>query len=334
MEIANLLADPEWLPHRYDETGDAFRFVRVPREGHRAVTFLTDEYLSGVDDFVAVPRVAIDPGAIAKAPLQFVFHSAYCCSTLVARMFDAPGLSMGLKEPQLLNDMIGWRRRGAEPKRLASTLDASLALISRPFAAGEMVVAKPSNIVNSLSPAILALRPEARAIQLYAPIEEFLASVADKGMWGRRWVRQALVGQVHDDILCHRFTAEELLELTDLQAAGLGWLSNHAVFHRNRQRFGADRVMLCDSETVLADPQETAVRFFEHFGIMLDDQQAQTIAAGEAFTTNSKDGSQYSRAAREARLATRREKYGEEIDMVATWVRHMAQGLDIPIDPA
>ena len=39
------LTDPEWLAHRFVESDDAFRFIRVPRGDHDAVPFLTDEYL-------------------------------------------------------------------------------------------------------------------------------------------------------------------------------------------------------------------------------------------------------------------------------------------------
>ena len=35
----------------------------------------------------------------------------------------------------------------------------------------------------------MAMRPDARALFLYAPLEAYLASIARKGMWGRLWVR-------------------------------------------------------------------------------------------------------------------------------------------------
>ncbi len=333
MNSASIIADAEWLPHRYDETNDRFRFVYVPREEHRRVTFLTDEYLAKTDNIVEIPRAEIDAGTVSSAPLHFIFHSAYCCSTLAARMFDFEGVSMGLKEPVLLNDLVGWRRRGAPVKSLAEVMEISLSLLARPFAAGEVAVVKPSNIVNSIGPALLEMSPNSRALQLYAPIEDFLASIAVKGLWGRRWVREALIGQAKDRILSHSFSTEELLELTDLQIAGLGWLSNLNVFNAMRKRYGADRVAICDSVTLLKDPKATTQVFFRHFGIPLDQEQAEKVASGEAFTRNSKDQRAYSPEMRRQQLNSTLENFRDEIDMVAEWVRVLAKDIGIAAEP-
>ncbi|MBX7496700.1 hypothetical protein K3172_12615 [Qipengyuania sp. 6B39] len=333
MDERAILTDPAWLPHRYDEASDSFRFVHVPRGAHRSATFLTDDYLTGTHDFVAIPRAAIDKGSLSASPQHFVFHSAYCCSTLVARMFDAEGLSMGLKEPQVLNDIVGWRRRGAAPQDLAAVLDMALALLARPFGDGEVTVVKPSNIVNSIAPAILGLRPDARAIQLYAPIEDFLSSIAVKGLWGRQWVRQALVGQARDGVLSHRFSTEELLELTDLQVAALGWLSNHGIFARMREKYGPDRVAICDSVSLLRQPSDTVRGFYDYFGCPLDDVSAEAIAEGEAFTRNSKDRKAYSPEDRRKRLDETLSQSREEIEMVSDWVRHLAAGIGLDTAP-
>ena len=49
-----------------------------------------------------------------QAPIHFIFHSAFCASTMLVRALDVPGSAMGISEPVILNDMVGWRRRGAE----------------------------------------------------------------------------------------------------------------------------------------------------------------------------------------------------------------------------
>ena len=330
----SVLRDPEWLAHRYDEAGDAFRFVRVPRKAHRQATFLTDEHLDGTGEYVAIPRVEIDRAAFSTAPVHFVFHAAYCCSTLVARMFDREGCAMGLKEPQVLNDIVGWRRRGAEVQRLAAVLDMALALLARPFAEGEAVVVKPSNLVNAIAPAMLGIRPDARALQLYAPIEDFLSSIAVKGMWGRKWVRTLLIGQARDTMLSHRFTTEELLELTDLQVAGLGWLSQLAQFARMREKYGTDRVAICDSVSLLRDPAATVAAAYGKFDIALDPADVDTIAQGGAFTQNSKDRSAYSAVERREQLDRTRASHAEEIGMVAEWVRRLASDIGLDAHPS
>lgn len=334
MTDETILGDAAWLAHRYDETGDGFRFLHLPREVQREATFLTDEYLVDTASATPVPMARIDREALDSGPIHYVFHSAYCCSTLVARMFDAPGHSMGLKEPVVLNDIVGWRRRGADPQRVAAVLDTALALLARPMRGDKAVVVKPSNIVNSLAPAMLGLRPDARAILLYAPIEDFLSSIAVKGLWGRRWVRQALLGQIHDGVVAERFSAEEMFELTDLQVAGLGWLSHHGIYAKLQERFGNDRIKLCDSRSLLGDPEHTIAKSFAHFGLTLDEDEVSAIATGPAFTRNSKDQAPYSREDRERQISATRDANSDEIAKVSEWVQAVAQHAGIDISPA
>lgn len=329
--VERLAGDASWLPHRYDEAKDAFRFVHVPRAVHRRATFLMDEFLPGHDRPVPVDRAAAVAAAGEAAPLHFIFHSAYCCSTLLARAFDRDGLAMGLKEPAVLNDLSGWRRRGAEPKRVAMVLDHALRLLERPFAPGETVVVKPSNVVNALAPAMLAMRPGARALLLYAPLPLFLASIANKGMWGRLWVRELLAKQLKDGMVDLGFSAEDYLRQTDLQVAAVGWLAQHALFGRLAERFGADRVRTLDSERLMAEPCAAMTRLIAHFCLRWPEDVIQDVVAGPAFTKHSKLDASYDAEARRREQASARAAHAEEVEMVARWAEEVARGAGVPM---
>ena len=84
--MSTIASDPVWLPHRYDPQHDAIHFRHTPRAAHGAATFLTDEYLGE-----AKPTIVARTTALAQvgpqAPLRFILHSAFCCSTLLARAF-------------------------------------------------------------------------------------------------------------------------------------------------------------------------------------------------------------------------------------------------------
>ena len=322
----------EWLAHRYDEFGDGFRFIKLARRGHREVTFITDEYLKNTDRFEFVPRSDVAQAAISEVPLHFIFHSAYCCSTLLARAFDIEGVSLGLKEPVLLNDMVGWRRRGADQHKFVETLRLSLQLLARPMGNDKAVIVKPSNIVNHLAFTIMSLRPEARAVLLYAPPEKFLRSIARKGLWGRRWARELFLGLLKDQIVVGGFNGEELLELTDLQIAALGWLSQHALFSALAERF-PDRVRTLDSETLLARPAECISACSALYDLDLSDDQIGEIVAGPAFTKSSKDGSTFDRESREQDQLDAARIHGDEIEKVAVWLAGVAQSQQIAMTP-
>jgi hypothetical protein len=321
VSLKELVEDAGWLAHRFDPIKDSVHFIRVTREEHRAAPFLIDEYLPGHDKPVPIDRTAAVSAATTRAPLHFIFHSAYCCSTLIAQALDIEGVCYALKEPVILNDISGWRRRGGAPADLARSLDSALTLLARPFVAGETVLVKPSNVINAFIPAILAMRPDSRALLLYAPLRAYLGSIARKGMWGRLWVRELYVKLAHSGLLNYGFSAEETFRQTDLQIAAIGWLGQHRLFADLAERY-PDRVRTMNSETFLGQVEHGVDRLANFFKIDVD---AAAVASGEAFRRNSKDGAEYTVEHRKNAQREAESVHFEEIDKVAQWAEAVAR---------
>lgn len=326
----DVVRDAEWLPHRYDPQYDAVHFRHTPRDEHERATFLTDDYLAQEAPKLVLRRDEAAGAAPAEAPIHYIFHSAFCCSTLLARVFERPGYAMGLKEPVLLNDLVGWRRRGGEPKRIAMALDHGLRLLGRPFSPGEAIVIKPSNIVNILATAMLGMRPNSRALLLHAPLRTFLTSVAKKGMDGRLWVREQLLGQIMDGLTPFGFSEKDYLGQTDLQVAAVGWLAQQSLFTDLIARFG-ERVRSLDSETLTARPEEALRALSAFYGPPLSDAVIAEILADGAFTRHSKTGSDFGIDARAAEYRTATATHGDEIEKVAHWAGIVAQGAGLSL---
>jgi hypothetical protein len=239
---------------------------------------------------------------------------------------------MGLKEPVILNDMVGWKRRGADPRKLAPVLDSVLSLLARPFGSGESVVVKPSNILNALAPGILHLRPQSNAVLLYAPLQTYLRSVAKKGMWCRLWVRELIFGQLQDGIVDLGFEPEDYLRLTDLQVAAVGWLAQHALFAATAERYGPARVRTLDSFTLLSRREEVLAGLSAHFRLNLGAADIMAILAGPAFNTHSKFGAAFNEEARAAEHRAAAEAHSEEIEKVTLWAEAVAANAGISLD--
>lgn len=323
--IADIARDPLWLADRYDPQHDAVHFRCVTRDQHRAATFLTDEYLGKSTDAVIIAREQALSTQGRLAPVHFIFHSAFCCSTLLARALDVPGVSMGLKEPVILNDLVGWRQRGGDARRLSQALDSALTLLGRPFETGEAVVIKPSNVCNGLSEAMMALRPEARALLLYAPLPLFLGSIAKKGMWGRLWVRELMITQLKGRFIDLGFSDEDYLGLTDLQVAAVGWLAQQALFTRMITRFGAARVAALNSEILLAEPHAALTQLSSHFRLGLGPAQVAAIVEGPAFSRHSKFDAAFDAQARAGEQQDAANVHSDEVEKVSTWAAVIAQ---------
>lgn len=323
-----IVQDALWLAHRYDAVADAVQFRHVTRELHRAATFLTDEYL-GPGRVSAIARATAMAQHPQQAPLHFIFHSAFCCSTLMARAFDIEGVAMGLKEPVILNDLSGWKHRGATSQQLAGVLDNALALLARPFGQGEAVVVKPSNVINSYIPAILSMRPTAKALLMVAPLPVFLGSVARKGMWGRIWVRDLLFKLLADDVIDLGFAPDDYMKLTDIQVAAVGWLAQHALFASTVEHFGVERVRTIDSESLLDQPEAAVAATAALFGLKVD---ASKVVAGPAFTSNSKNGQPFTRAERDAERIAQEVPHRDELDKIAVWARAVAENAGVTME--
>ncbi len=329
-DIREIIEDGRWLAHRYDDVADLILFRFVDRDAHRSATFLTDEEI-GETPQVAASRAACIQRAreLDLPPPRYILHSAYCCSTLLARAFDIPGVSIGIKEPVILNDVVGVYTRGGDPRQVAAALDAALLLLQRPLAPGEATVVKPSNIVNPLLPLLLRLRPDARLLLLYAPLEAFIASIARKEAMGRAWVRDLMWKYVRmGQVARFGFTEQELYCQTDLQVAALGWLVQHALFAEIAQTH-AETTRTLDSETLVARPRETMERLGVHFDLDFD---AAEIAAGPAFTQHSKSGSRFTAEERAAEREQGLEIHRRELEMVVEWTRRVADHAGISLD--
>lgn len=324
--IGAALRDGSLLAHRYDEASDSFLMRPVSREAHDAATFITDEYLGAQENLVAIGRAQAMKAVRHDNSLHFIFHSAFCASTMLARGFNLPGQSMGLKEPVLLNDIVGYRRRGAPPAAVAERTDHALHMLARPFGTDSSIIVKPSNVFNALAPLALTLRPQAKAILLYAPLEVFLISVARKGLWCRLWCRELLEGLITDGIVDLGFEPRDYFLQSDLQVAAVGWLAQQMVFQKIARQFGADRIATLDSERLTADPPAALAAALKHFGLTAEDA---ALRGHSAFSTHSKFGGRFNSADRKAEHQAAAAAHSDEIEKIVAWTAHVARSAGI-----
>lgn len=318
-----IIRDPQWFPHRFDAARRQIMFVRLTREQHRAAAFLDDRHLGEGLESRAVAIDAIDADAVPAGRMHFIFHSAFCCSTLLAAALDLPGRVFALKEPVILNDVALAARRGLDPR----DLDRILALLSRPFETGEAVVAKPGNEANTAMQLLLARLPAARALLMSSPIEGFLASVANKGMWGRLWGRRVYAGLRPFQPRDPGYSDADLLQQTDLQIAALVWLAHRGQFAELDPR--RHRTLM--AERLLADRAAALAAVSAWFELGMTASEVAAIADGPVFQRNAKRADErFDGRARAVSQQKAESAHGEEIAMVSQWASVIADHLDLP----
>ena len=335
LPLSTVVADPDWIPHAVDPGGANLTFVHVPRAARSDLTFLSDEHFKG-----QFPKETYPIGSVAGAlddlerrPVHFIFHTSFCCSTLLAKALDVPGKTVSLREPDILLHLANRVIQSGDEASKAQ-IDMVVRLLSRPYSPDEIVIVKPSNLANRLLAPILAGTRESRAILLYSDLPTLLRSLTKKGIWGRIFGRQVYRNLAGWTELKLGFGPVETFDQTDLQIAALAWLMHIHQFNQAASRLGPDRVMLLNSSDFLEDVPATLARVAGLFGLNLEDDAVRAIAAGPVFAGHSKLFQAYSAEDRARDHSAADAAYGAEIEMVLKWIAAVADHAGMPLQPA
>lgn len=329
---AELMADPHWLPHVFDPARGVLGFVRVPRERLGQPAFVSE---IGSDSGYARAELGLadlthaDDGGVEIAtstPTTFIFHTAFCRSTLLVRALERPGVSAGLSEPGILASLVNAGAPGL------AALPAVAALLARPWATGEAVFIKPTNHANRIAPALMQALPQARAVLMTNPLPSFLAAVVRKGMMGRRWGRLLYLEMMGYAGMDLGMDAREQFAMTDLQAAGLAWFLNQRYLAGLAGMLG-ERARVLDGDGFGRDPHGTLARVYAFAGVEVGRDTIAGIATSPIFTRDAKTGTDFAAKSARDEAATRSAVTDDEIAKVAEWVGLIAQqaGLRVPL---
>lgn len=331
---AAILADPAWLPHRVLDGGRILELVHLPRDAQRALPFLDERYVPKTAARVELPvsELAGAETPQAAAGCHFIFHSAFCCSTLMSRALDVEGSATVLHEPNALVDLAGLLPRSGWPDEHRLALGTVLDLLERPHRAGERTVIKPSDFANPLIDPILALRPESRILLMYSALPDFLLTVARRGRKYRSWARSAATIWWRHPQFESKGTSDPSL-LTDLEVAAFLWLQHMAQFARLLAELPPGRAATLRADSFLAEPARAIHSASSHFGLGLTEAQSAAIADGPVFRRHSKwTDRNFDPAAVKREEALARFAYGAEIAEALEWAQGLAAEAGVTLD--
>ena len=325
-EIAEILSDPRWLPHTFDPARGTFGFIRIPRARLSDNGFLADAKSEPGSVPVEIPMNQIAAAALPRGAVHFIFHTAFCRSTLLVRALEIPGVSAGLSEPGILARLVG---KGDAGMRAVAP---AVGLLGRPWGNEEAVLIKPTNHGNVLIPALMQARPDAKAVLMTNPLPSFLAAVVRKGMMGRRWARTLYLEMMGYAGMDLGLDAREQFAMTDLQAGALAWFLNQRYLDALARQFG-DRVRVLDGDVFGAEPAKVLEAVGRFTGVAIDAERAAAIASGPVFTKDAKTGLDYAEKSARDAAATQSAVVEDEIAKLGEWIGAIAQqaGVQVPM---
>ncbi|MDT8384052.1 MAG: SEC-C domain-containing protein [Gammaproteobacteria bacterium] len=267
--LEHIDASPALFPARVNFAEYQSYFIMMSPQTYRDSVFMDPGRIKGsciIQTDLAWLRSACDK--IAGQQTAFIFHTAFCGSTLMSQALDAAYHTLPIREPELLGNLLAYLRNPANsPQDKDAWYRRVMALLSRRFDAQQMAVVKANDYANPLMLAMIERHADAPLLFMHTPLQEFLAGCL-KANNRKQWIAQryAALRQPINQLLGlgPDFTvAEDAYG----ELAALYWSYNIALFHKAYRSMPA-RVRSLEFNHMLANPYTAVARCADWFGLM------------------------------------------------------------------
>ncbi len=247
-------------------------------------------------------------GLPAATPAQYIFHNAFCGSTLLARCLDLPGSTLVYREPSALATL-------ADSSPESQLTNMLMTLLTRREQGQEHTVIKLNDRCNNMIAQLLGLHPAGRGILLFSDLRAFLVSVLGKPA-RRQWLQERCASGCADlpAALLH---PDQLPVSKDGEAAVRYWLTQMLFFsasHHSRM----NRLLPVRANDLINDPVNITKTVADFLGLGLDEELLRSNIAAEQ-KNHAKIGKPFLRheAAIQKELLAR--THAEEIGQALQW---------------
>lgn len=330
--MRDLVNNKNYLAYKFDFNTENVEFLPIKPEEIRQVSALKLEYIDASRQFISVPLAELAPlvngpnESLLENPPRFIFHTAFCASTFLSRCLDVDGVSVGLREPQLLLDAANAKRLQWRSK--TTRLDHShfpklaLLLLQKHAAPSEKLVIKPINSVNNIIPELLQLTGPGKSLLMYTDARNFLLSTLRKGEGGKHVIR-AMFDLLRCDFQhLSNLGLSAMLHMTDLNIILTLWRLQIEQAENALQRFAPGRAMASlYGEELIREPRQTLQAANQFLDLDISPEQVDSIVNSDARHEDAKSkGERFSLNKRQETYQKLEEFYAEDLDNVLQWM--------------
>jgi hypothetical protein len=346
--VANrVVSDTRWFPFDFDPRAATVNFVETDWGVLAAQPFLDMRWdvRMARRERATLTELNGNPALGENVPsLNFIWHTGFCCSTLLARAITARGHNLSLCEPKILADIADVKRAGMFllDRALAELPRTALRLLSRSSGNAQTTI-KPAPAANYLLPEAARLSI-GKMLFLFSDCRNFVISIARLGDDGWRYVRHMFAILLRSGHLGAEWSGPRLWDLSDLEVAAFVWHLQIDEFLRNWRLLGDDRARSLDCDALLAAPEETLAQLNAFFGLELAPEEISTTVTGPLFHRKAKGGhAPFNARQRKAEYDAVADSLGAELDRCVAWGYEVRPGTPrtaplpaalVPIDKA
>jgi hypothetical protein len=260
--IENIGVTPDLFPARFDFARKQVLLVKMSPRWYRKSTFLEPNRVSGHSALSAdLEWLNKTATAINWQPTSFIFHTAFCGSTLMTQALDSMFNCLALREPQALNQLLVYRRSTAPSHRdfdyvNDAAYSTALRLLSRRYNPGQGVVAKANDHANAMMLELIRWRSNIPMLFMYTPVSQFLVGCL-RAPNRREWIfdRYKLMRPLAEKLL--GFGDELVIKDDDYgEMSALYWSYNIALYYQAREHSNAQLHSL-DFNVMLSDAKKS-----------------------------------------------------------------------------
>jgi len=325
--ISEVINDPHWFPFSFDQEYRHLTFVKTDAQTLRDAPFLDGRFITKnvARQTVPIDLLLSELPVSRNLPPPMIFHSAFCCSTLMAKALDKPGLCLSLKEPEIIMSLANAKRMLPRANRpgedFKQMYELVMHLLARRFSSEEIVMIKPTNSANNLlEDAVVCNAP---IVLMFASLEDFLVSVLKKGEACRSFIRTQFNIFTLDPCAMADIPPRQAFTFTDLQIATLVWRHQLELFYHVQLSYKGNVATIRD-KNFLSDLHTHAQLASTTLGLKHSSEQLQTIVSGELFNRNVKhDGQKMNAEQRSSQAMEIKKKYSSELNDTLNWAKNV-----------
>jgi hypothetical protein len=335
------MLSPELCPVGVDMLRHTISFVPVSRDHYqnafldpRSGQLWPNYYAFNLDDLLLYGLHTPSQ----TAPVYYVFHTAFCCSTLLARYLDLVQPCFVIREPSVLAQIALLRPLGTlgvndaagmtKADEWQSLMRLVVRLLTRTYAPGDIVVIKVNDLCNSVGDALLEIDARSRVIFLYVSLRIFLLSVLKRPS-RRTWLRMRIRDTRRVAQQFPALASVDTARLCDAEAAAYLWLLNSALYQELSNGKYSKQVFALDGERVAERPKTAIEDVAAFLQLALSEQRLDELLNHPSVRRYSKDTSlEYDASSRRTDLTQADARFGVEAEEGVAWASGIKRRLE------
>lgn len=273
---ADLVRTPEWLLLEFDLRHGKSILVRMNERLYSDSPFL-DHHLRGIREAIEMDtaelyEVFFDFPNSGRCR-RFIFHTGFCCSTLLSRCLDDRSQCLMLREPLVLHMLAATRsesQRKTTSISWSKLLQVAVKSLSRTFRQTQQTVVKAN--CNAIWKELAGGDQRSRALFLYQGLEDFLTSaLKDRQRLDRFCSRLKLLksnaSSVPDGSRLAKWIRTSGHTARPVEAAAAHWIFGTLVFRHHCANDSGVRSLHCDDFLANVQTVMHAVRTHLRLGV-------------------------------------------------------------------